>query len=69
MSLDVEGNELNMLQGVDHKIIRFNLILIESTDNCITALYHNSIDYAPFAKFESDLLFKSIRPTLGVSTD
>lgn len=45
LSLDVEGAELEVLKGIDHKKYRFQMILIETRDLKRTSDYLNEVGY------------------------
>jgi FkbM family methyltransferase len=59
LSLDVEGAELEVLKGLDHKKYRFDLICIESRDYFRVNEYLIKYDYRLLSKISShDYLFK-----------
>ena len=59
LSLDVEGGELEVLNGVDHKKYRFRWILVESRDEKRTAEYLTNLGYKLYSKLTShDYLFR-----------
>ena len=58
LSLDVEGAEIEVLKGVDHKTYRFRYMLIECRDIVRLNLYLKAADYRLLEKFnEHDYLF------------
>lgn len=62
LSLDVEGAELSVLEGVDHNKYRFRFILIESRDKIATTNYLKMQGYELICAISSmDLLFESKR--------
>ena len=62
MSLDVEGAELEVLQGVDHGVLRFRYILVECRDFQRMQGYLGTADYVFVAKLsDHDYLFRSTR--------
>ncbi len=59
LSLDVEGAEIEVLKGINHKEYRFKLICIESRDIKKTTNYLEMNDYILIEKLEGlDYLFK-----------
>jgi FkbM family methyltransferase len=61
LSLDVEGGELSVLQGLDHDTFRFNYILVESRDFSRIRDFLESQRYEFIQKFsEHDYFFKDI---------
>lgn len=62
LSLDVEGAELEVLQGVDHGVFRFKFILVECRDFNRMQDFLVAVDYAFVEKLsEQDYLFRSLR--------
>lgn len=62
LSLDVEGAELEVLQGVDHDTYRFKYILVECRDFQRMKDYLSAVDYMFVEKLsEQDHLFRSAR--------
>ena len=62
LSLDVEGAELEVLQGVDHDAYRFKYILVECRDFQRMQTYLTTVDYVFVEKLsEQDYLFRSAR--------
>lgn len=58
LSLDVEGAEIEVLKGVDHKAFRFDHMLIECRDIDRLTLYLKTVHYKLLEKFnEHDYLF------------
>jgi FkbM family methyltransferase len=58
LSLDVEGAEIEVLKGVDHKAFRFRYMLIECRDIDRLSLYLENLHYRLLEKFnEHDYLF------------
>jgi FkbM family methyltransferase len=58
LSLDVEGAEIEVLKGVDHKTFRFRYMLIECRDIDRLNEYLKAADYSLLEKFnEHDYLF------------
>ncbi len=61
LSLDVEGAELEVLQGVDHGVFRFKFILVECRDFNRMQDFLVAVDYAFVEKLsEQDYLFRSL---------
>ncbi len=59
LSLDVEGAELEVLNGIDFKIYNFKFILIESRDDDEIIKYLNNKNYKYLEKISKrDLIFK-----------
>lgn len=59
LSLDVEGAEINVLQGLDHKNFRFDYMCIESRDVNALSEYLKKYEYSMVKKLSShDYLFK-----------
>ena len=59
LSLDVEGGELEVLHGVDHKKYRFKWILVESSDEKRIAEYLTNLGYKLHSKMTGhDYLFQ-----------
>jgi FkbM family methyltransferase len=70
LSLDVEGAELEVLKGVDHRQFRFKYILVECRDFERLNAYLLQNDYSFVEKLsEQDYLFSSTLPVIpgGVS--
>jgi FkbM family methyltransferase len=62
LSLDVEGAELEVLQGIDHDAYRFKFMLVECRDFERMRDYLAGVDYAFVEKLsEQDYLFRSTR--------
>lgn len=61
LSLDIEGNELGALQGIDHSEFRFRFILVEVWDRGKILDFLLSVDYCVIEDFGSDLLFADNR--------
>jgi FkbM family methyltransferase len=62
LSLDVEGAELSVLQGIDHDEYRFRYILIECRDIKRMETYLKNVDYVLREIFsEHDYLFENVR--------
>jgi FkbM family methyltransferase len=62
LSLDVEGAELSVLQGIDHDEYRFRYILIECRDIKRMETYLKNVDYVLRDIFsEHDYLFENVR--------
>ena len=61
-SLDVEGVEIPLLQGIDHSQFRFRYILVESRTPDKMKEYLGSLDYKAVAQLSyHDYLFSSVR--------
>ena len=59
-SLDVEGNELEVLKGLNHKKYRFSYILVETNEIATISSYLNSANYHLVEKLSHhDYLFKN----------
>lgn len=59
LSLDVEGAELNVLQGLNHEQFRFNYMCIESRDIKELSEYLNKFNYSMVKRLSPhDYLFK-----------
>jgi FkbM family methyltransferase len=62
LSLDVEGAELSVLQGIDHDEYRFRYILVECRDIKRMETYLENVDYVLRDVFsEHDYLFENVR--------
>ncbi len=62
LSLDVEGAEFAVLEGVDHSKFRFDWILIESRNDTSVKEKLTGLGYSYVAKLsENDLLFRDAR--------
>lgn len=60
LSLDVEGAELEVLKGIDHKRYRFKYVLIECRDEKSLAAYMSTVGYTRVDKLSNhDYLFSS----------
>jgi FkbM family methyltransferase len=61
LSLDVEGAEIEVLKGINHKEFRFKYMCIETRDVNLLAEYLKTQKYELFEKLSShDYLFKNI---------
>jgi len=65
LSLDVEGAELEVLQGIDHQVFCFKYILVECRDLSRLRLYLEEKGYSLIDKFsEHDYLFAAQEKSL-----
>jgi hypothetical protein len=67
LSLDVEGAELEVLQGVDHSQFRFKYILVECRDFERMSTYLDAQGYQFTEQFSSqDYLFSHREPNISM---
>lgn len=63
MSLDVEGAELSVLQGIDHSKYRFQTLLVESRSPNELCAFLNDLSYSMVAQLSGhDFLFQNAGP-------
>ena len=65
LSLDIEGNEIEALEGVDHTEFRFRWILVECWNKEKVIDYLTQRAYTPVEDFGSDILFRDVHHQKG----